>query len=116
VNTLIIDYGSEKIAAGYEWSEGPELTFRPQISKNKDLSKNEMALKAFVNTSYDQLEFTKNNYKSPYERNIVLHFSLLEQCNDYIFSELARPNKRIRSPLIVTEPFANPSHCRTSFL
>jgi actin-related protein len=47
---------------------------------------------------------------------LVLHFSLLEQCNDYIFGELVKPNKRIRSPLIVSEPFANPIHCRSSFL
>ncbi len=75
-----------------------------------------MAVKASINTSYDQLDFVKINYKSPYERNIVLHFSLLEQCNDYIFGELARPNKKIRNPLIITEPVGNPIHCRSSLL
>lgn len=87
MNTLIIDYGSENIKAGYEWSsEGPELVFRPQISKNRDPNKSDLPIKTYVNTSYDQLDFAKNNYKSPYERNLVLHFSLFEQCNDYIFS------------------------------
>lgn len=85
-NTIIVDYGSETIKAGYEQSTDPELIFRPHISKNRDLSKSDLPVKAFVNTSYDQLDFSKNNFKSPYERNIVLHFSLIEQCNDYIFA------------------------------
>lgn len=76
-NTIIVDYGSETIKAGYEQSIDPELVFRPQISKNRDLSKADLSTKAFVNTSFDQLDFSKNNFKSPYERNIVLHFSLI---------------------------------------
>jgi actin-related protein len=27
-----------------------------------------------------------------------------------------RPNRRLRSPLIISEPFANPIHCRNAFL
>jgi hypothetical protein len=55
-NTLVIDYGSENIKAGYDCSpDGPELVFRPQISKNRDASKAELPIKGFVNTSYDQL-------------------------------------------------------------
>lgn len=55
-NTLLIDYGSENIKAGYDCSpDGPELVFRPQISKNRDASKAELPIKGFVNTSYDQL-------------------------------------------------------------
>lgn len=73
-------------------------------------------MKSSINTSYEQLSFVKDNYKSLYERNIILHFSLLEQCNDYIFSELAKPGKRIRSTLMITEPWANPIHCRESLL
>lgn len=117
MNTLIIDYGSENIKAGYDWSpEGPELVFRPQISKNRDPNKADLPIKTYINTGYEQLDFAKSNYKSPYERNLILHFSLFEQCNDYIFSELVRPNRKIRSPLIISEPFANPIHCRTSVL
>jgi actin-related protein 5 len=92
------------------------MVFRPQISKNRDASKADLPIKGFVNTSYEQLELTRNNYKSPYERNLVLHFSLLEQCNDYLLGELVRPNRRLRSPLIISEPFANPQHCRNAFL
>lgn len=77
LHPIIIDYGSENIAAGYECGDGPELVFRPQVAKNRDLSKGDVAVKTSINTSYDQLDFLKNNYKSPYERNIVLHFSLL---------------------------------------
>lgn len=69
-----------------------------------------------MNTNYEQIELTRNNYKSPYERNLVLHFSLLEQCNDYLLGELVRPNRRLRSPLVVSEPFANPLHCRSALL
>jgi actin-related protein len=55
-NTLIIDYGSENIKAGYDSSpDGPELIFRPQISKNRDASKADLPIKGFVNTSYDQI-------------------------------------------------------------
>ena len=116
LSTIVIDYGCETIKGGFECSSGPELVFRPQVSKNRDLSKCELPVKAYVNTSYDQLDFVKSNYKSPYERNIILHFSLIEQCNDYIFAEFARSNKRIRSPLIITEPLGNPIHCRSSLL
>jgi hypothetical protein len=63
--------------AGYEGSQGPELVFRPQISKNRDLTKSDVPIKAYINTNYDQLDFVKINYKSPYERNIILHFSLI---------------------------------------
>lgn len=76
-SALIIDYGSENIKAGYDASEGPEIVFRPQISKNRDSSKADLPIKGFVNTSYEQVDLTRNNYKSPYERNLVLHFSLL---------------------------------------
>lgn len=116
LHPIVIDFGSENIVAGYECGDCPEMVFRPQVAKNRDLSKSDVAPKASINTSYDQLDFVKNNYKSPYERNIVLHFSLLEQCNDYIFGELVRPNKRIRNPLIISEPLGNPLHCRASLL
>jgi actin-related protein len=67
MNTIVIDYGSENIKAGYDWSqEGPELVFRPQISKNRDASKADLPIKTYINTSYDQLDLTKTNYKSPY--------------------------------------------------
>ena len=36
MNAIIIDYGSETIKAGFDWSsDGPDLIFRPQVSKNK---------------------------------------------------------------------------------
>lgn len=67
MNTIVIDYGSENIKAGYDWSQdGPELVFRPQISKNRDASKADQPIKAYINTSYDQLDLTKTSYKSPY--------------------------------------------------
>ena len=66
LSTIIIDYGSETIKAGLENTPKPELVYRSQISKNRDLSKGELPAKAFINTSYDQLDFLKNNFKSPY--------------------------------------------------
>lgn len=84
---LIIDYGSEVIKVGYDMHEdGPCLVFRPQISKTRDPNKMDLPIKAAMNLSYDQLDFSKSNFKSPFEKNIILHFSILEQCNDYIFS------------------------------
>lgn len=115
-SALIIDYGSETIKAGYDLSDGPALVFRPQISKTRDPNKNDIPIKMAINLSYDQLDLSKANFKSPFEKNIILHFSLLEMCNDYIFSELIRPNRPIGSPIIISEPFANPIHCRTSIL
>lgn len=76
-STLIIDYGSENIKAGYEQSSGPEIVFRPFVSKNRDLTRIDQPIKISINTSYEQLSFFKDNYKSLYERNIILHFSLL---------------------------------------
>ena len=116
LSTVLIDYGSETIMAGLENNSHPDLIFRPQISKNRDLSKSDLPIKAYINTSYDQLDFLKANYKSPFERNLILHFGLIEQCNDYIFAELQKGPKRIRNPFIITEAIANPLHCRSSFL
>jgi actin-related protein len=113
---IIIEYGSETIKAGYEEMGAPCLVFRPQVSKTRDPNKGELPIKAVMNLSYDQLDFAKQSFKSPYEKNIILHFSILEQCNDYIFSELLRPGRRTESPLIISEPFANPIHCRASIL
>lgn len=96
--------------------EGPCLVFRPQVSKTRDPNKMDLPIKAAMNLSYDQLDFTKTNFKSPFEKNLILHFSILEQCNDYIFSEIVRPNKHIWCPLVISEPFGNPIHCRTSIL
>lgn len=53
------------------------MVFRPQVSKTRDPSKTELPVKYVMNLSYDQLDFAKNNFKSPYEKNIVLHFSVL---------------------------------------
>lgn len=86
LSSILIDYGSELIVSGFDNSKVPDLIFRPQITKNRDLAKGDIEVKASINTSFEQVEFFKNNYKSPYERNIILHFSLLEHCNDYIFS------------------------------
>ena len=100
---ILIDYGSEVIKAGYEMNpDGPCLVFRPQISKTRDPSKMDVPIKAAINLSYDQLDFSKFNFKSPFEKNIILHFSILEQCNDYIFSEIVRPNKPIWSPVVIS--------------
>ena len=113
---IVIDYGSENIKAGLACQRPPELVFRPQVSKNRDVNRVDVPVKAYINTSYDQLDFAKNNYKSPYERNLVLHFGVIEQCNDYVLGELTRPGKKIRNPLIISEPMANPQHCRSSLM
>ena len=116
-SAIIIDYGSETIKAGYVGgSKSAELVFRPFISKNRDPNRAELPIKQMINTSYDQIDLQKITYKSLYERNIILHFSLLEQCNDYIFAEMVRPYRQIRSPIIISEPFGNPIHCRTSLI
>jgi len=56
---------------------------------------------------------TRNNYKTPFERNVIQHFGLLENLNDYAFSELGVNDSRVNHPLIVTECFASPDYCRS---
>ena len=51
---------------------GPSLVFRPQISKTRDPNKMDLPIKAAMNLSYDQLDFSKSNFKSPFEI-LVLH-------------------------------------------
>lgn len=69
-----------------------------------------------INFSYEQLDFLKSNYRSPFDRNIIQHFSALEHCNDFVFSSLGCADDNVRSPLVVSETPANPIYCRTQLL
>lgn len=69
------------------------MVFRTVVSKTKD-SKN-IETPIFVGNKLKEADFLKNNYRSPFERNIIQHFGLLENVNDYIFNELGACKKII---------------------
>lgn len=58
----------------------------------------------------------KLNYHVPYERNVMLHWSIMENINDYIFTELGVSGSKVDHPCMITECFANPEYTRASLV
>jgi len=108
---IVIDYGSNATKAGWGNSEYPSLVFRSVISKNKDLKNVDGSI--IVGNKLKDFEYNKNNYKTPFERNVIQHFGLLENLNDYTFAELGVNDSRVNHPVLVTECFASPDYCRS---
>lgn len=111
---ILIDYGSDTIKAGFACSVQPELVLKSLTAKAK-----EAMAASFTNTvnfSYEQLDFLKSNYRSPFDRNVIQHFSALEHCNDFVFNSLGCTEDSVRSPLVISETPANPIYCRTQLL
>jgi actin-related protein 5 len=83
---ILIDYGSYSTKAGWANSDNPDLVFRSVISKNKDLKN--IYQPVLVGNQLKDFDYSKLNYRSPYENNLIIHFGIMESMNDYIFSEL----------------------------
>ena len=99
---------------GWGTSTTPDLCVQSLLSKSKDAKTS--ITTALVASKIRDVDLFKGNYRSPYERNIVQQFGLLENLNDFIFSEIGVVNSKVDHPLIITEPIANPEYCRQNIL
>lgn len=111
---IVIDFGSHTIKAGWAESPSPNLVFRSLVSKTKDTKSNQSC--ALIATAQKEVDLFKANYRSPFERNIIQHYGLLENINDYIFEQLQAGQEGTYHPVIITECFANPEYCRLNLL
>ncbi len=71
---------------GWANFDAPNLVTRTLVSKTKDAKTAQTA--AVIATRYKDVDIFKGNFRSPFEKNIVNHFGLLENINDFVFTEL----------------------------
>lgn len=107
---IILDYGSCTTKVGWSAIDEPQLIVRSLVSKSKDTGQGI----ATIATMNKQVDLLKLNYRSPYQRNIVQHFGLLQSLNDYIFNQIGINDTSVNHPVMITEPAANPEYCRVN--
>ena len=63
-----------------------------------------------------EVDLYKGNYISPYERNLLVHFGMLESIHDYVFSNLEVTDNSVNYPLMISECLGNADISRNSLL
>eukprot|EP01132_Coremiostelium_polycephalum_P008575 gene8575-10548_t len=102
---IIIDNGSYQCRAGYSTDTKPRLVFRSLVGKLKSTSS------PVVGNSIKESDISKLTIRSPFDSNLLVHPPSQESILDYIFQKLGI-DKSIQNPIVITEPFANPTYCR----
>ena len=105
---IIIDNGSYECRAGWSNCENPNIRCRNFLAKPKVNDTTSF----IVGNSIFQYEQGKMNKKSPFEKNIVAHFSTQEHIFDHIFANLNINDSNINHPILITEPVCNLSFSR----
>ena len=107
---IIIDNGSYECRAGWSICKEPNIRCRNVLAKPK---LNDGNFSPFiVGNSIFEYEQGKINKKSPFEKNVIAHFSTQEHIFDHIFSNLNINDNSINHPVLITEPVCNLSFSR----
>ena len=107
---IIIDNGSYECRAGWSICKEPNIRCRNVLAKPK---LNDGNFSPFiVGNSIFEYEQGKINKKSPFEKNVIAHFSTQEHIFDHIFSNLNINDNSINHPILITEPVCNLSFSR----
>jgi len=107
---IIIDNGSYECRAGWSTCNEPNICCRNILAKPK---LNDGNFSPFiVGNSIFEYEQGKINKKSPFEKNVIAHFSTQEHIFDHIFSNLNITDNCINHPVLITEPVCNLSFSR----
>ena len=107
---IIIDNGSYECRAGWSICNEPNICCRNVLAKPK---LNDGNFSPFiVGNSIFEYEQGKINKKSPFEKNIIAHFSTQEHIFDHIFSNLNINDNCINHPVLITESVCNLSFSR----
>ena len=107
---IIIDNGSYECRAGWSICNEPNICCRNILAKPKINDGNYSPF--IVGNSIFEYEQGKINKKSPFEKNIIAHFSTQEHIFDHIFSNLNITDNNINHPILITEPICNLSYSR----
>ena len=107
---IIIDNGSYECRAGWSICNEPNICCRNILAKPKINDGNYSPF--IVGNSIFEYEQGKINKKSPFEKNIIAHFSTQEHIFDHIFSNLNITDNNINHPILITEPICNLSFSR----
>lgn len=107
---IIIDNGSYQCRAGWSICNEPNICCRNILAKPKINDGNYSPF--IVGNSIFEYEQGKINKKSPFEKNIIAHFSTQEHIFDHIFSNLNITDSNINHPVLITEPICNLSFSR----
>ena len=107
---IIIDNGSFECRAGWSICKEPNIRCRNILAKPKINDGNFSPF--IVGNSIFEYEQGKINKKSPFEKNIIVHFSTQEHIFDHIFSNLNITDNSINHPVLITEPVCNLSFSR----
>ena len=107
---IIIDNGSYQCRAGWSVCNEPNICCRNILAKPKINDGNYSPF--IVGNSIFEYEQGKINKKSPFEKNIIAHFSTQEHIFDHIFSNLNITDSSINHPVLITEPICNLSFSR----
>ena len=107
---IIIDNGSYECRAGWSICKEPNIRCRNVLAKPK---LNDGNFSPFiVGNSIFEYEQGKINKKSPFEKNVIAHFSTQEHIFDHIFSNLNINDNCINHPVLITESVCNLSFSR----
>ena len=107
---IIIDNGSYECRAGWSICKEPNICCRNILAKPKINDGNYSPF--IVGNSIFEYEQGKINKKSPFEKNIIAHFTTQEHIFDHIFSNLNITDNNINHPILITEPICNLSYSR----
>lgn len=110
-NVLIIDNGAFRTRVGWSNDLFPKMSFPPAVASTKVKSH---SLILVGNNLRNQLPVNSNDINTPFSKNIVCDFSLMENILDYTFDNFINDQKSLDQPVLITETFSNPS--RTCFI
>ena len=107
---IIIDNGSYECRAGWSICNEPNICCRNILAKPKISDGNYSPF--IVGNGIFEYEQGKINKKSPFEKNIIAHFTTQEHIFDHLFSNLNITDNNINHPVLITEPLCNLSFSR----
>lgn len=87
---IVIDNGSYECKAGWSCFQDPNLIFKTIVAKPKVQNKNADKEGILVGNDILTYEQGKLNKKSPYDKNIIMHFGTQEHILDHIFTSLSK--------------------------
>lgn len=109
--SIIIDSGSFESRIGYSIFSEPNLRLKSLVGKSKVHIKG-VHMDNYIGEELLKADPGKLNKKSPYEKNLIFHFTTQESLLDYSFKSLNINDDKVNYPVVMTEPYLNISYSR----
>eukprot|EP00466_Bigelowiella_natans_P019188 jgi/Bigna1/68101/fgenesh1_pg.5_\ len=116
---IVIDCGAYQTRAGFAIDPKPRIQIRSLVVRNaKALASSSTSSAIKSNTLVgDQIPYAEAyrlRPRSPFERNVVCHFEVMELLLDYVFTSLGLGGSdRVNHPIMFTEAVCNPNYSRS---